>query len=291
MISAIISIPSLIKIRLSLLIAFSSLTGYVVAASSDFSDAWKLFLAVFLLAAGSAALNNFQDREIDKKMRRTWDRPIPKGKVHLNFVLILSSILIAIGLSWLFLIRNSFLIQFLGIAAVILYNFVYTPLKNKTTLAVFPGALCGMIPPLLGFLAAGGTIESARIWSLMIIMGIWQIPHFWLVLLCHMEDYNDSETKSMLKIFSVKQLGNILFVWVCVFAVMSLSVPLFRIVVKEYSFWFIFLNAVGLILGFSINLFISIKHNYRYLFIHLNLAVFFLMGNIIFEHVRLIGLI
>ena len=109
-----------------------------------------------------------------------------------------------------------------GLLGVCFYNLIYTPLKRRTILAIVPGAVCGVLPILMGWMAAGGGLASPKVWILVVIFGVWQLPHFWLVVLANRRDYRSSGIPNMLGILSVRQLRKLVFVWVGSFVVLTL---------------------------------------------------------------------
>ena len=115
------------------------------------------------------------------------------------------------------------------------YNWIYTPLKQKTAFAAVPGALVGAIPPALGWVAGGGTLLDPRIGGLALFFFIWQIPHFWLLLLDSSRDYESAGLPSITKIFSTEQIKRIVFIWLLSTGVSSLIIPLFGLLSSFFS--------------------------------------------------------
>ena len=115
----------------------------------------------------------------------------------------------------------------LGLLALLWYNAIYTPLKKKTAFAVIPGAVIGAIPPLVGWVAGGGSLTDARAWIMAFFFFIWQVPHFWLLMLKYGEEYKKAGYPSITGIYSERQIKNVTFVWVLATAISALMVPLF----------------------------------------------------------------
>ena len=216
----------LAKIRISLLATLSTATGYLLATGKITIHMLVPTGAVFLLACGSCALNQYQDREIDQLMERTKPRPIPSGRLDPETALWISIGLIVLGSLILFSGAGDLALA-LGIFSVLWYNLIYTPLKRKTAFAAIPGALVGAIPPALGWVTGGGRILDPRIVGVALFFFIWQMPHFWLLLLDFSEDYKRAGLPSITKIFSAKQIRRIIFVWLLSTGVSSLIIPLF----------------------------------------------------------------
>jgi protoheme IX farnesyltransferase len=214
------------KIKISLLATFATATGYLLATGKITIDMLVPTAAVFLLACGSCGLNQYQEREIDRWMERTKSRPIPSGRLRPETALWISIGLILSG-ALILLFGAGDLALALGLFAVLWYNLIYTPLKQKTALASVPGALVGAVPPALGWVAGGGRMLDPRIGGVALFFFIWQIPHFWLLLLDASKDYENAGLPSITKIFSTEQIKRIVFVWLLSTAASSLILPLF----------------------------------------------------------------
>ncbi|NVJ47540.1 MAG: protoheme IX farnesyltransferase, partial [Cytophagia bacterium] len=169
----------LVKMRLSLLVAFSSAFGYALAMGGrvDWMQLGALFVGGWLVSGASCTVNQVLEQDYDKLMKRTQNRPLPTHRLNnaesLWFALVLA--IAGVGLLW---ISTNMLTVGLSVLSMILYSFVYTPLKRVGPIAVFVGAFPGALPPLLGWTAATGTISHEAL----IIFGIqfiWQFPHFW----------------------------------------------------------------------------------------------------------------
>jgi protoheme IX farnesyltransferase len=220
---------SLGKIKISLLVTLTTATGYLLAAEGVTIRMLVPAAAVFLLAFGSCALNQYQERKIDAFMERTKNRPLPSGRLNPNSALFISLGLISAGSFTLFYGAN-FLTGILGGLAIFWYNGVYTYLKQKTAFAAIPGALVGMIPPILGWVSGGGNLLDSRIGAVAFFFFIWQVPHFWLLLLDRGADYEKAGFPSLAQIFTPMQLRRITFIWILAAAVACMTIPLFGLV-------------------------------------------------------------
>jgi heme o synthase len=264
----------LVKLRISLMNAVSALTGYVVFHPCIGKDLIATVASVFVLACGSSALNNYQDRNRDGLFSRTRERPLPKQIISGRHALVVSKILMIIGLGGLFRVHSMGSPMLLGVLAVILYNGVYTPLKSKTVLAIIPGSICGMLPPLIGWIAAGGNIYSLQIQVLMAIIGIWQLPHFWLILLSGHEEYRHAGMPNMVKIFSIDQLNRIMFVWVLAFACVGMFLPMVQLIINTWLKGFLVIYLMVFVCFFGNMLFSRYKiPGYSFLFKYLNISM------------------
>jgi heme o synthase len=144
-------------------------------------------LGTTLVAAGTAALNHYAERESDTQMRRTSTRPLPSGTIQAGHAFWFGAILITVGVVYLGFF-STFLAGLLALLTTTLYLGVYTPLKTKTSLATFIGAFPGAIPPLIGWAAAHGSLSLGG-WILFAILFFWQFPHFLAIAWMYREDY------------------------------------------------------------------------------------------------------
>ena len=187
--SALAIFSDLVKARLTTLVLVTTLVGFYAGSGSPV-EYWLMLHALLgtaLVACGAAALNQLLERELDAKMRRTEDRPLPSGRLSPDAVLIIGAVLSVAGLLDLLLMVNP-LTAVLGALTLASYLFVYTPLKRITTLNTLIGAIPGAIPPLMGWTAARGEISAAG-WSLFAILFLWQLPHFMAIAWLYREDY------------------------------------------------------------------------------------------------------
>jgi|WetSurMetagenome_2_1015567.scaffolds.fasta_scaffold11097_6 heme o synthase len=204
----------LVKYRLSLAVTFSSAAGYLIAGRKADPGLIVVSAGVLLLASGSAALNQVQERRTDALMERTAGRPIPCGKLEVGKARISAALLLVSGT--ILLLFSGIYPAILGVACILLYNLLYTILKPRSILAVIPGALTGAIPPAIGFTAAGGSIADPRIICLSSFMFLWQLPHFWLVILKYRDDYYRAGFRNLAGFIDPGRLKLLVLGWVMV---------------------------------------------------------------------------
>jgi heme o synthase len=180
----------LVKFRLSALVTFSAAFGFILG-DSGVVFSWGNFIALifggFLISGASGAANEIWERDFDKLMKRTENRPLPLNQISLKEAYWFTTLIALAGIFILWIFTNP-LTTALGVLSMILYVFVYTPLKRVGPIAVFVGAIPGAMPPLLGWTAATGAISHEAL----IIFGIqfiWQFPHFWAIAWVSDEDY------------------------------------------------------------------------------------------------------
>lgn len=185
----------LMKMRLSLLVAFSSAFGYALALGGrvDWMQLASLFIGGWLVSGASCTVNQVLEKDYDKLMKRTQTRPLPTERLSQSESLTFAAIVGVLGLGLLFISTNLLTVG-LAFLSMILYSVVYTPLKRVGPIAVFVGAFPGALPPLLGWTAATGVISHEAL----IIFGIqfvWQFPHFWAIAWVADEDYKKAGFK------------------------------------------------------------------------------------------------
>jgi len=176
------------KPRLSLLVIFTAAVGaWLAPLALSWPRTLAFLLATSTLVAAANTLNCWLERELDGRMRRTRNRPLPAGRVEPGAALASGLILAALSLAVLAAATNA-LTTSLGAVALATYVLAYTPLKRLTPWAVFVGAVPGAIPPLMGWTAAtGGTAVAG--WVLFAILFFWQLPHFVAISLYLKEDF------------------------------------------------------------------------------------------------------
>ena len=206
-------ILELTKFRIALFAVLSTSAGFILAKQGFSSDMMTAVLGVLFLACGSCALNQYQERHTDRLMERTWGRPIPSGRLNAATALKIAVLLLSLGAMVLLKGANGIVLG-LGALALFWYNGLYTFLKRRTAFAVIPGALVGAIPPSLGWVHGGGRPFDPQILALAFFFFIWQIPHFWLLLLDFGKDYEKAGFPSLTRIFTPAQLRRILFSWI-----------------------------------------------------------------------------
>ncbi len=213
--------------RLSLLVAFSALAGYLLTGLFNLPGAVTLVAGVFLLSSGSSALNQFQERTLDARMPRTRNRPIPAGKITPHFTLVASALLLATGSIILFLLSPPAML--LGWVNILLYNGIYTPLKTRSAFSIVPGALVGAVPPLMGWSAAGIALVHPHILFIALFMFLWQIPHFWLLLTIYGEEYEQAGYHTLSRYFSPRRIKTIVLIWAGITSLFLFLFPAFKL--------------------------------------------------------------
>ncbi len=236
----------LTKFKITSFVTVTTFLGYVLFSKELRFDLIGVLISVLLLSSGSAIFNHYQERNFDALMKRTMLRPIPSGKVKPKVALVLGLLFSLGGLSILIFGYN-LISSVLGLLALVWYNGVYTPLKRKFALAVVPGSLIGSIPPMIGWTAAGGSPFESSILMIAFFLFIWQIPHFWLLMLFFDEDYKTAGFPTLTKYFSKDQIFRLTFIWMVALAVASLAMPLFNLVHHSMMNYGLLLTAIWLV--------------------------------------------
>ena len=167
------------KMGLSLSVVFSSIAGYLLAAESiHLFTLFLLAIGGYFMVGASNVFNQIIERDLDALMDRTKNRPIPTGRMSVSYAFVLAVILTTAGLTILYIINER--TAMFGAISICLYTSAYTPLKTKTPLSVFVGAIPGAVPFMLGWVAATGKfgIEPGVLFMLQFF---WQFPHFWAI--------------------------------------------------------------------------------------------------------------
>ena len=177
--SVISDFKQLTKVGLSLSVVFSSIAGYLLAAEIvDFSILAILTVGGYFMVGASNAFNQIIEKDTDKLMKRTMNRPIPTGRMSVNTAMIIAVTFTILGIGMLYYINPK--CALFGAISIFLYTSAYTPLKPVTPLTVFVGAIPGAIPFMLGWVAATNDF-SIEPGTLFLIQFFWQFPHFWAI--------------------------------------------------------------------------------------------------------------
>ncbi len=180
---------ALTKPDVSFLVLITTAAGYYMGARGpvNWLHMLQTVFATMLIAAGTAALNHYIERESDRYMRRTASRPLPTGVLQPVQALIFGVVLCVAGAVALYFVAGA-LAAGLGVATCVGYLFGYTPLKKRTVWATFVGAFPGAIPPMMGWVAVTGSLDRGA-WLLFGILFLWQFPHFYAIAWMYREDY------------------------------------------------------------------------------------------------------
>ena len=179
----------LTKPRITVLILICTAVGYSFGCRNSFHLLMLIhvLLGTALMASGTSALNQWYEVDSDSRMRRTRERPIPAGRMKRSHGFVFGVLLSTAGFAELWFGTNT-LAAALGLFTLLSYMFVYTPLKRRSPACTTVGALPGAMPPLIGYAAAGGTLDAGAL-ALFLILFVWQFPHFYAIAWMYREDY------------------------------------------------------------------------------------------------------
>ncbi len=245
------TVTELGKVRISLPVALSALAGYALFSGTVDIQGLAMMLGVFLMSCGSGALNHWQERKTDARMPRTRNRPIPSGRItsFQGFLITTGYLIAGSVVLW---VTNPLIALILSWVTLFFYNLVYTPLKKVTAFAVIPGSMVGALPPVIGWTAAGGPIDSQVILIVAAFFFIGQIPHFWLLLLMFGDQYKLAGMPSLTDIFTSAQIKRVTYAWILTTVASAFLVFLFVMQNRILMF---------LLLGYVIYLLITLTHS------------------------------
>lgn len=228
------AVVELSKVKITIAVAFTTITGYLLAARVyDWGFLWST-AGIFLLACGSSVVNHIQEIRFDAGMERTRSRPLPAGVVSVRWAWLLAILQITGGSVILVFLVSPVAWGF-GMLAGVWYNLIYTTLKRKTAHAVIPGSLIGSIPPLVGWIAGGGEWLSFQSFVLASFFFLWQIPHFYLLAVKYGHQYRQAGFPTLTDLHPVSSIGKQVYAWTFFTAAAAAGVAFSPLVVSVYS--------------------------------------------------------
>lgn len=289
--SIIKSILELSKVKITVAVSFTTITGYVLARGDFDSGFIAVTIGIFLLACGASVLNHLQESKSDAIMERTHARPIPRGDISKAGALLIAVLQIMGGSAILYFLVNTEALV-LGLTALVWYNLIYTYLKRVTPHAVIPGSVIGSIPPLVGWVAAGGSLIDMRSWVIALFFFVWQVPHFYLLVLKYGPQYEAAGMPALTSRHENRTIRLIIFLWIVTTAFSALLFNYF-----DVTHSFITTLAIGIASLWLIYIFLKpvikpksdllpfayfMKINYYVLFVIVMLNLDHVFSNIVF---------
>jgi heme o synthase len=217
-------IKTLGKFPISLPVGITAYTGFVLVEGRLSWEGLLVFFGIFFLSAAASALNQLQEQKTDALMDRTSDRPLPSGRVKTKHAWWLVVTFFVAGT--LFIAPTTWQGIIWGWAGMAWYNGIYTPLKRVSAFSVFPGAIVGAIPPVAGWMAAGGSLWDPRLHFLALFFFLGQMPHFWLLVVKYGNDYRKGGFPTLFDHFSLTQINRINLAWLVATFVSALMLPM-----------------------------------------------------------------
>jgi protoheme IX farnesyltransferase len=243
-------ILELSKVRITIAVALTTVTGYILGRNGYDAGFVLPTLGIFFLACGSSVINHLQESRTDAIMARTSQRPLPAKKVTAGFAVVLALTEFMAGSAVLYL-GAGMTVLLLGWFAMFWYNVVYSGLKRKTAHAVIPGSVIGSIPPLVGWVSAGGAIHDIQALMMALFFFVWQVPHFYLLAVKYGHEYEKAGLPSLTTSHSAARIKTIVFIWIILTALSATGFALSRPQGTLFSAVLILLISILLVYTFA----------------------------------------
>jgi protoheme IX farnesyltransferase len=219
----------LAKLKIMIPVSLTGFTGYFAFDPHFSSKIFLLSFGILLMAVSASVLNQIQEVKPDGMMIRTSNRPLPAKRISLTGALLFFFFNLIAGASVIYYTGNIRAV-IIGLFTIFWYNVIYTYFKRITAFAVVPGAITGALPPLIGWVAAGGGLWDKPIVFIEFLFFIGQIPHFWLLILKYGEEYSLAGFPSLTNIFNRSQIKRLTFAWVISSVAAALFLCYFEII-------------------------------------------------------------
>lgn len=273
------------KLKIMIPVSLTGFTGYFIFDPYISFEIISISIGVLSLAVSASVLNQIQEVELDSKMNRTLHRPIPAGKISHQEARFFFFINLIAGTVVIYSCGN-LKAAVIGLITIMWYNGVYTYSKRVTAFAVVPGAITGALPPLIGWVAAGGGVFDKPIIFLQFLLFTGQIPHFWLIILKYGEEYKAAGTPSLTTVFNTGQINRLTFIWVISSVVAALFLCYFEILRTGFLIWILIFTSAILIWQFSHLVRIQAnKNNYKKYSVLLDLYYFLILFLLITDRI------
>lgn len=242
-------LKKLTKFSISFPVVLSAMTGYMAGYGGISAGIVPLAVGGLMLASAASALNQIQERNSDLLMGRTSKRPLPSGQISLQSAVIwmVSLAISGIAILWIFC---GWLPAVLGMINMFWYNGIYTPLKKITPFAIIPGGVVGALPPVIGWVAAGGGLFHPAAWVIAFVFFAGQVPHFLFLVLKYGKQYENAGYKSLTAIYSDDRIRRMTFIWTLATGLSAIALPLFYEFFHRISDYLLWLMSVLLIVKF-----------------------------------------
>jgi protoheme IX farnesyltransferase len=218
------AIIQLIRLKVAVMVGLSAFAGACLYSPRITSAHWYAAAASIWLCAGCSALNQFQEKDEDALMLRTRKRPLPAKTLDTSEVIGFSFIFFSLALCFMLLTEKS-AVLYTGLFTVIGYNFIYTPMKKKTPLALLAGSVTGSLPPYIGYCAAGGNPLDTNILLVCTVLYIWQTPHFAMLTEKYAADYKAAGFKTISETYGRDKSRLFVNVWMAAYVCALILLP------------------------------------------------------------------
>ncbi|MDA8429597.1 MAG: protoheme IX farnesyltransferase [Geobacteraceae bacterium] len=232
------ALARLFRLRLALLNGVAALGGAMLfPLPVDSRLLWMVFIGVTLLAAGGSAINQALEHELDRVMIRTRLRPVAQGRMKPVQAALLGLAIVLAGVALLGVAGGS-RPALAGALGIFWYLAVYTPLKRRTPYALAAGAVCGALPPVIGWGCAGGSLPDYRIMLLAGLLYLWQIPHFWLFQRRYAADYRAAGFPLLAAATREGALPGLFGLWIAALVSATMLLPAFGLIAHGTAIWY-----------------------------------------------------
>jgi heme o synthase len=233
-------LAELSKLNIMIPVSLTGFTGYFLHDPRLTPGIILVTSGILLMAVSASVLNQIQEVDTDRKMARTAARPLPSGRIRPWKAVVYFLLTLISGAVLVWLAGNTAAL-IVSLITLLWYNGVYTYLKRITALAVIPGAFTGALPPLIGWIAAGGNPFDITIILIQILFFTGQIPHFWLLVLRYGPEYEKAGMPSLTAVVSRDSIYRMIFLFVATFSIIILFLGSYDIVHNRLIFWILML--------------------------------------------------
>lgn len=237
------------KLKIMIPVALTGFTGYFLFDQVISANTILITIGILLLAISASVLNQVQEADFDNKMNRTRFRPIPSGRISIRNGMLFFLLNVMGGSAILYFYGNENAL-ITGIITILWYNGVYTYTKRYSAFAVVPGALTGALPPLIGWIAAGGSPLDKTIILFGFLLFTGQLPHFWLIILRYGEEYKLAGFPVLTSYLNQQQIGRLIFSWIFATAMAATFFYVFGIIQSPVIIALLLTASFGLVWQF-----------------------------------------
>jgi protoheme IX farnesyltransferase len=238
------------KLKIMIPVSLTGFTGYFIFDPRFTLNLFIVTIGILLMAISASVLNQIQETGLDIKMNRTHNRPIPAKNISMTGAILFFLANLIAGTALIYS-AGGFRAAVIGLITLLWYNGIYTFSKRISAFAVVPGAVTGALPPLIGWVAAGGGILDKPIIFIEFLFFIGQIPHFWLLILKYGEEYKNAGIPSLTDILSRAQINRLTFTWVVSSVISALFLCSFEIIKSKLIVGILLIASFYLIWSFS----------------------------------------
>jgi protoheme IX farnesyltransferase len=217
------------KLKIMIPVSLTGFTGFFIFDPQLSLRIILVSTGILFLGISASVLNQIQETDIDYRMKRTQKRPLPAKLISIPHAFVFFFIMLIAGTVLVYSYGN-LISALIGLFTIIWYNGIYTCAKRITAFAVVPGAFTGALPPLIGWVAAGGGIWDKPVIFLEFLFFTGQIPHFWLLVLKYGEEYEKAGMPSLTGIMNRQQINRLTFTWVVTSVIAALFLCYFEII-------------------------------------------------------------